>query len=87
MSRYYFQVVAIRNLDCGVRQSVQFTATQMSDSPERAKDAMRRQMLEQYFEWDLFLWDLDFLSWAAIKERENKWQLSMIRMRAEGVYA
>jgi hypothetical protein len=87
MNRYYYKVCCVRVLDCGVRQSVQFTTSQISDSEERAMKVMETQIISQYFEWDTWIWGIDFLTWAAIQEREKQWALKLIRLRAEGVYA
>ncbi len=87
MNRHFYKICCARQLDNGVRQSVQFTMTQISDSVERAEYAVRRQLCEQYFEWEVFVWEIDFYSWSAIRERENEWQRKLVRMRTtDGVF-
>jgi hypothetical protein len=81
MNRYFYKICCARQLDNGVRQSVQFTMTQISDSQERAEFAVRRQLCEQYFDWEVWVWEIDLLTWAAIKERENGWALKLVRMK------
>jgi hypothetical protein len=87
MNRYFYKICCARQLDNGVRQSVQFTMTQISDSQERAEYAVRVQLCEQYFDWEVWVWEIDFLTWAAIKERENGWALKLARMRTVKEFA
>jgi len=87
MNRYYYKVCVVRQLDSGIRQSVQFTTSQISDSPERAMQAMTLQILSQYFEWDHWIWPIDFYSWSAIRERENAWALKLVRMKTVEEFA
>jgi hypothetical protein len=87
MNRYFYKVCVVRELDCGERQSVQFTMTVISDDAERAEQVARTQIVEQYFDWEHWVWPIDFYSWAAIRERENAWALKLVRMKAEGVFA
>lgn len=88
ISHHYYKVCVIRELDCGVRQSLQFTMTVISDSTEHAEEIVRRQLCEQYFDWQHFVWEIDFYSWARIRECENEWARKLVRMKSvEGVFA
>ena len=87
MTWYYFQVSLTRVLDCGDIESLTFATKQKAYFYDQAESVVRAQSEQEFPDWRLFVWGLDFLSWSAIRDREEKFGLKLASMKAEGVYA